>query len=520
MVRKIKTKEIRSSLASAAEWLIRSDKSPEEILGDLLGDVQSSRIYPDGKTFVDLLPRKRLASIRQEYNLVKKDPDFDLREFISRHFYDIPEVAPMSGVKKPTNIKRHIRGLWDELKRSNKKTNGSLIGLPHPYIVPGGRFNEQFYWDSYFIMLGLAVDGKWDLIEGMIKNFAYMIKKYGYIPTANRTYLLSRSQPPFFALMVKLLADHKGKKVIREYLPQLVAEHRFWMRGKSRLDDDSDKAYRRVVKMRSGALLNRYYDNKTTPRPESFKEDTDTASGSRKSDRIFLHLRAAAESGWDFSSRWLKDPSDIRTISTTDIIPVDLNSLLYVLEQTIADGFSGIRHPLIVRRFRKFADRRRRAIDAYLWNDKTQFYMDYNFKNQKITDSKSLAGVFPLFAGIASDEQAAAVADTMKKDFLKSGGLVATLHDSGQQWDAPNGWAPLHYITIVGLRNYGFDELANDISRRWIGLNEKVYSGTGRLIEKYNVTDKIGLGGGGEYTLQDGFGWTNGVLLWLMDKSK
>jgi len=516
MAQKINKDLIKSSLATAADWLIKSDKSPEDMLGDLLNDVQRARLYPDGKTFVDLVPRKRLASVREEYNLAKKDPDFDLREFISRHFYDVPEISPKNDQNKhpSKDIKKHIRSLWSRLERKNKTTNGSLIGLPYKYVVPGGRFNEMFYWDSYFIMLGLAADSKWDMVEGMVKNFAYMIKKYGYVPTANRTYLLSRSQPPVFALMVRLLASHKGKKVIKEYLPQLITEHRFWMKGKSKLDTETNKAYRRIIKMPNGSLLNRYYDNKTTPRPESYLQDTDTANGSRRqSKKVFLHLRAAAESGWDFSSRWFRDAGDIKTIHTTDIIPVDLNSLLYILEQTIADGFNTFRHPVKVRQFRKYAGSRQRAIDTYLWNEKQQFYMDFDFKAQAFTKVKSLAAVYPLFVGISTQQQADAVADQLEKHFLKKGGLLTTLNESGQQWDAPNGWAPLQYMAVEGLKNYGHFVLANKIARRWVDLNKRVYKHSGRLIEKYDVVGKSGLGGGGEYTLQDGFGWTNGVLI-------
>src|SRR5690606_15165645 len=156
-------------------------------------------------------PRARMQSIQQEYLLAREDPNFDLREFVSRHFY---EFAPHKTKEKfatdsHITVSEHIHLLWDVLERRNRLNRGSLIALPHPYIVPGGRFSEQFYWDSYFIMLGLAADGRWDMIEGMIKNCAHMIRKFGFVPTANRTYFLSRSQPPVFSLMVKLLASHK-----------------------------------------------------------------------------------------------------------------------------------------------------------------------------------------------------------------------------------------------------------------------------------------------------------------------
>jgi len=217
-------------------------------------------------------------------------------------------------------------------------------------------------------MLGLAADGRWDIVEGMVKNAAYMIRKFGFIPTANRTYLLSRSQPPFFSRMVKLLARHKGSMVMVEYLPYLVLEYRFWMKGKSKLAKQEHRAFARVVEMKNSVLLNRYYDNKMTPRPESLHEDTETAGHAieRDADRLYLHLRAGAESGWDFSSRWFADANDIRTIHTADIIPIDLNCLLYQLETTIAEAYQLLKQPFLFRKFQKLADRRAAAINSYL----------------------------------------------------------------------------------------------------------------------------------------------------------
>jgi alpha,alpha-trehalase len=386
--------------------------------------------------------------------------------------------------------------------------------------VPGGRFSEQFYWDSYFIMLGLAADKKWDMIEGMMKNYTYMIRKFGFIPTANRTYFLSRSQPPFFSHMVRLLARHKGRRVLVEYLPYMLAEYRFWMKGRSELKKEEYKAYRRVAEMPNGLLLNRYYDNKTTPRPESHHEDTLAASSSpdRDANRLYLHLRAAAESGWDFSSRWFLDQNDIRTVHTADIIPVDLNSLLYHLEQTIAEAYRLVLNTAASHRFLLAAERRARALQEYCWDETAGFFVDYNFHQGKATGVFSLAAVFPLYTRIASSAQAKCVARRIKQDFLKEGGLVTTLANNGQQWDSPNGWAPLQYVAIEGLRNYGYHELADEIKHRWLSVNEKVFREKGKMIEKYDVVGDSGEGGGGEYPLQDGFGWTNGVAAVLLDE--
>lgn len=511
---------IKSSLVKATGVLLKSKKGPDELLGELFGDVQTQQIYPDGKTFVDLIPKKRIRSIKEEYKLLKSDPNFDLREFVTRHFADMSELIHPKEPFVTNNddtTEQHIFRLWDHLERRNRIDRGSLIALPHEYIVPGGRFNEQFYWDSYFIMIGLAAQGEWKKVEDMVKNAAYMIRKYGYVPTANRTYFLSRSQPPFFVMMVQLLAEHKGKKVLRYYLPLLLIEYRFWMKGRRKLVETEHNAFRRVVQMSDKSLMNRYYDNKVTARPESLREDNETASasGKRVRDRLFLHLRAAAESGWDFSSRWLADPNDLKTIHTADIIPVDLNSLMYIMEETIADAYNSLLHPIQTRRFKKAASRRKDAINEYLWDEEQKFYMDYNFHHQENTKVFSLAGVFPLYAGVAGEAEAATVAETIKREFLKPGGVVTTLIENGQQWDSPNGWAPLQWVTVKGLRNYGYDELADTIATRWLELNDSVFKKTHRLVEKYNVMGGDGLGGGGEYVLQDGFGWTNGVYVAL-----
>lgn len=523
MIQKIiNTEKIKSSLVSAAGQLLYVSKSPDEGLGDLFNDVQKQHIFSDGKTFVDLIPRRRMKQLKQEYTLAKKDPTFNLQEFIARYFYEMPLSKKDPYVASDhLTASEHISGLWSHLERRNRRDRGSLIALPYTYVVPGGRFDEQFYWDSYFIMLGLAADNRWDIVEGMLKNVAYLIRKFGFIPTANRTYFLSRSQPPFFSHMVRLVAKHKGKSVLVEYLPYLIQEYRFWMKGTTKLAKRDSKSFARVVQMKNGVVLNRYYDNKTTPRPESLREDVEVAAerSGKEAGELYLHIRAAAESGWDFSSRWFAAPQDIKTIQTVDIIPVDLNALLYQLEVTISEAYQVLKQPLLMRKFHKLADLRAKAINTYCWDEDQAFYKDFNFQQDKYTHSTSLAGVFPLYARIASSKQAAGVAKMIEKQFLQPGGLLTTTVDTDQQWDGKNGWAPLHLVVIEGLRNYGYHDLANTIKRRWVKTNMKVYQAKHKMVEKYDVRSS-GIGGGGEYPLQDGFGWTNGVLKVLLSEDK
>lgn len=512
---------LKTGIALSAGALVRARRSPDEAYGELFTEVQQRNVLGDGKTFVDLVPRKRARAIRQEYLLAKQDPDFDLNEFIHRHFYEFaPHKDRDAYVPESTiSAREHIKKLWPELTRRNRRTRGSLLVLPHAYTVPGGRFGEQYYWDMYFIMLGLAADDEWNQINGIMKNYRYMLRKYGFIPTANRSYYLSRSQPPFFVEMVKLVANKQGNQVYLENLPYLLIEYRWWMKGRSRLSAQEHRAYARVVEMPDRSLLNRYYDNKTTPRPESLREDVETAAEAegREASRLYLHLRAGAESGWDFSSRWLLDPHDLRTIHTADIVPVDLNCLLYEIEMTIAHTYEIMKNTLLMRKFHRLAERRKFAINKYCWNSTNGAYSDYNFHHFAATPHLTLATVFPLYVGIASQDQASSVARLIKRDFLKPGGLVTTLVENGQQWDSPNGWAPLQYIAVKGLRRYGFDALADEIRDRWLYTNDIIFARERKMVEKYNVISDSSAGGG-EYPLQDGFGWTNGVYAIFYDE--
>ena len=315
-------KQIQTRLDIARSAIGPKVPAPDELLGELFHDVQIRRIYPDGMTFVDMIPANKLHSILRLYKEHRHDPDFDLAKFVQKHFsvYASNEKVPAYLSAPDHTVEQHINALWPVLRREVVKNVGSLIGLPRPYMVAGGRFITQYYWDSYFTMLGLAVNKDWRMVENMTKNCAYLIRKYGFVPNGNRTYFTSRSQPPFFTQMVRLLAQHEGKITYARYLQAMVDEHKFWMKGASNLTRGK-QAFARVVRMPDGEILNRYYDNKCTPRPESYKEDVVTAIGahSRQPSRTYLDLRAAAESGWDFSARWLSDYKSLESINTTSI---------------------------------------------------------------------------------------------------------------------------------------------------------------------------------------------------------
>jgi alpha,alpha-trehalase len=495
--------------------------TPDKIYGQLFIDVQMNKIFPDGKTFVDCIPKRNPKDIMYDYGL-QRGPRMDLKKFVEDNF-ELPRTPQLNYITQEKDVVMHIKNLWGTLRREPDKIveGSSLLPLPHPYIVPGGRFREIYYWDSYFTLLGLKESGEVEMVENMVKNFAFLINTYGHIPNGNRSYYLSRSQPPFFALMVELLAGIRNDSVYAAYLPALEKEYSFWMEGREKLR--AGESARRVVVMKDGSVLNRYWDDNSTPRQESYKEDVETAEKSgRNKAEMYRHLRAGAESGIDFSSRWFRNEKTLGTIQTTDYVPVDLNCLLYKLELVIARGKMVSRDEIFANEFRKKAERRRAAIDKYCWNKSIKYYTDYNFKTGKQSPAVTCAGMYPfcVFEGKPDflSLLARQAAEQVRSKLLQPGGVTTTARITGEQWDAPNGWAPLQWMTIWGLDRCGQRELARDIAQRWIKLNTDVFLRTGKMMEKYNVVDTQLEAGGGEYPGQDGFGWSNGVLLALMKK--
>ncbi|MET0363097.1 MAG: alpha,alpha-trehalase TreF [Sphingobium sp.] len=489
-----------------------SNASPQEIYGPLFEAVQQSAIFPDGKTFVDAIPQRPADEIMRAYRSEKPQSPDALRAFVERHF-DLPEGSR----KTPAPLGRHIRALWPLLTRPalDAPAGSSALSLPAPYVVPGGRFREIYYWDSYFTMLGLKADGQDPLVQAMIANFESLIDRYGRIPNGARTYYLSRSQPPFLSQMIEL-AGTQDMAIAARHLAALRAEYRFWMAGAETIGTKDAEV--RVVRMPDGSLLNRYWDDKSVPRDESWAEDVATAAASgRSAPVVYRDLRAGAESGWDFSSRWLADPARLSTIHTTDIVPIDLNSLLWALESNIARrcGTSGDQ-PCAVD-FAERSKRRLRAINRYLWLEKDGRYADWDRAKGRATPVLSAATLYPLFVGLADKAQARRVAGITESRLVAPGGLRTTLNTTGQQWDTPNGWAPLQWIAIAGLSRYGEDALARSIASRWIATVNTAYRETGKMLEKYDVEERKP-GGGGEYPLQDGFGWTNGVTRAILEK--
>ena len=489
--------------------------------GELFTAVQNGGVFKDSKTFVDSVPKMEPEQIIKLYNNEKSNADFNLKTFILSHFNTPSENAEKINLPENRTMREHIKLLWEILKRKPdtlKDNLGTLVPLPKPYIIPGGRFREIYYWDSYFTMHGLLADGEIETVENMIENFSYLIDQIGFIPNGNRVYYFTRSQPPFFAPMIDLVCRFKNDyKWGLKYLKQLEDEYSFWCgdNGKSPSEVNLDN---HIVKIDDKNFLNRYYDPTKLPREESYLEDIMTAQDLNREDResLFINIRSAAESGWDFSSRWFEDEKSLSSCICKDILPVDLNSLLFFEEKLISKLCELKGDKDKSKKFKDSYGKRSELINKIFWDEKNNFYFDYSLKSKKLTSVYSLAACYPLYFKIADKEKADAVKDKIENDFLRGGGLITTLNFTGQQWDAPNGWAPLQWMTIKGLRNYGFNETADKIKESWLNLNEKVFKRTGKMFEKYNVDDLNLFAGGGEYPLQDGFGWTNGIASALL----
>ena len=504
---------------------------PSDLYGQLYRDVELARVFADSKTFADMLPNEPPAQIDAAYgDFLKRNANVTdqaarqaaLAQFVNRYFSP-PARADDHYVSDPNqNVVAHIDTLWNVLLRQpDAKANrySSLLPLPRPYVVPGGRFDEIYYWDTWFIMLGLEASGRPTLARDALANFATLIDRYGHIPNGNRTYYLSRSQPPFFAQMVSLVAQHDGDAVYLHYLPQLQKEYAYWMEGSEGLKPGD--AARHVVRLSDGTLMNRYWDERGTPRDESYREDVLTAQAmpQREPSDLWRNLRAGAETGWDYSSRWFADNRTLATIDVTSLVPVDLNCLMAGLERTLAKAYGLEGDARDAARMNRRAQRRVAAIDRVLWDPQLHAFGDYNFVDHALTHRLTAATVYPLFVGVATRAQAREVAASVRDGLLRPGGLATTQTSTGQQWDEPNGWAPLQYMAVVGLRRYGENALARTIATRWIGTNLAYYQRTHKLVEKYDVSaaaTKASSAGGGEYPLQDGFGWTNGVLRALL----
>lgn len=378
------------------------------------------------------------------------------------------------------NCLGYIENYWKKMTFYVPKDKGVHIGLPNFFVAPSsgdGIFeNDQFYWDSYFIILGLIESKKVSLAKGMVDNFAYLYKRFGIIPSRNRFYNLGISQTPFLTSMILEIFQ--------------VAKNKAWLR--------------KVVKVAEDELKNYWMDGSEERKHLVYK------GLSRYCDHFVTHLTAEHESGWDMTSRFNE--------SCLDYIPIDLNSCLYKYEIDLAEIYRVLGNQLKEKYYLSQADERKKTILKLNWNNEKGFFFDYNYKPKKQSDFYSIAGFYPLWAKLASNLQAKKVLNNLKR-FEYKGGLANTQRSSlskkFKQHDYPNGWPSQQWIVIKGLLDYSFKEDAERLAKKWLDLNKKIFLKTGKFWEKYNVV-KCDVGKEGRYPNQTGFGWTNAVFIKLV----
>jgi alpha,alpha-trehalase len=429
-----------------------------------------------------------------------------------------------------------------------------VLYLQNKYVVPGGRFNEMYGWDSYFIIRGLVEDKRIDLARGMVENFFFEIEHYGAVLNANRTYYLTRSQPPFLTSMI--LAVHGAAKDGRR-------EDRAWL---AKAYDYATRDYglwTRAPHLAGTTGLSRYYDFGTGPAPESVKDETghyrqvaafflsqadlgrdyliarkpgaepavgplfalqicdssktmakaecDAAGTVSLSADYYKGDRAMRESGYDVSFRFGPHGA-----ATHHYVPVCLNSLLYKTEKDLEQMAETLGRKQEAEEWRKRAEDRKASIQKYLWDGEHGLYFDYDFENGKRSTYEYVTAFFPLWAGIPTPEQARAVMAHLAT-FEKPGGLVMSPHETGAQWDFPYAWAPDQLVADEGMRRYGFNEEADRVSYEFLSTVAENFRRDGTIREKYNAVTRSSETQvtAGYHMNIVGFGWTNGAFLVL-----
>ncbi|KAG1692779.1 hypothetical protein DVH05_024394 [Phytophthora capsici] len=530
--------------------------------GELLHQVQMQELFPDSKEFVDM-PIKATSSVEavlSQFQELKStfhgsnEWKTQLSAFVDRHF-DPPgaELVPVTPPdykegEVPLQIAaiddERLRGwamelhqLWKVLARvpvsasvDQQVRSSFLRSLPvetlardfngeNVLIIPGGRFRESYYWDSYWIVQGLLVSGLRQTARGVVNHLLEYVNEFGFVPNGGRVYYLTRSQPPMLSDMVRLVAksdDDWDLQYLEAAVPLLEREYEFWMhRG----------AHSHAVEVPVEGetfVLNRYVAHAGEPRPESYREDVRTASTSSAKASVYDDIIASAESGWDFSSRWFKDFNTLPTIRTSHVIPVELNAILHRVELNLANFHELLGNSVAMTRFKDAAKTREKAMDSVLWNEVDGCWKDYLLDSQEHSPVVSVSNYFPLWGRTVDSSRLEKIVTSLEASGLvQEGGVQTTTSVTGQQWDAPNAWPPLQDLIIEGLQEAGTLQaraLAKRLVRTWVKAGYVAWKKTGLMFEKYNAQQLGGVGDGGEYTPQFGFGWSNGVILTFLTK--
>jgi len=504
--------------------------------GSLLANVQASRLFADCKHFVDM-PLKNDAETTlaawKELEMEGPITQERLLAFVSEHFEqpggeledhhptDFNTDYSFDSITDETYrlFAKALHKKWPTLCRrvtdkvQSSPNNYSLLSLPNCFIVPGGRFRELYYWDSFWTIRGLLQSGMHQTARGMIENMGHLIDLYGFIPNGNRVYYLNRSQPPLLTWCVQAYYNvTKDLEFVARAMNWLEKEMQYFLTNKL-IHQPGWKSH-----------LFRFTVQANGPRPESYREDLESAEhidDLMEKYRLWGDIAAAAESGRDFSARWFGSEGTMSSTRTSQIIPVELNAIICSNLRIFSEFYALLGQPEAAQRAHEQFILMREAIHQVFWNEEHGCWFDYDLSRNAQIQLFFDTNLFPLFAGCAHE----GLDGKRVVDYLQlagvlnyAGGIPTSLNNSGQQWDFPSGWAPTNWIIIQGLRAAGQGEIARVLAEKWIRKNYAVWSHTGSMFEKYNVASECrnSVGSGGEYEVQEGFAWTNAVILDLL----
>lgn len=473
---------------------------------------------------------------------------------------DFPVPAAVEQLQKQCNVEaQHLPAVIHHIGEMDPSTidPAGLLYLENRYVVPGGRFNEMYGWDSYFIIRGLVRDGRIDLAKGMVENFFFEIEHYGGVLNANRTYYLTRSQPPFLTSMILSVYDAQkaSGRANNEWLAKAydyaVKDYALWTSEPH---------------LAGSTGLSRYFDFGNGPAAESVKDETghyrqvaayflgqpdlgrnyvlpssaskaqplaagplftleicdvaktmaqpgcDVAGTVALSADYYKGDRAMRESGFDIAFRF--GPYGA---GTHHYAPVCLNSLLYKTEKDFEQMSTTLGKKDEAEKWRQRADKRKEDIQKYLWDSERGLFFDYDFEKQSRSTYEYVTTFYPLWVGIATPEQARHVMQHIGT-FERPGGLVMSPYETGGQWDFPYAWAPNQLLAIEGLRRYGFHEDADRVSYNFLSMVMENFRRDGTIREKYDAVKRSSETQvtAGYHMNIVGFGWTNGVFLSLL----
>ncbi|KAI9108489.1 hypothetical protein K1719_020680 [Acacia pycnantha] len=512
----------------------------------------------DPKTYVDVSLKFSLSETEEAFDKLSSSangsvPANELNDFIERYFDgaedDMVYHEPEDYVEEPEGFlpkvehpemrawALKVHSLWKNLSRrvsSRVKTHPHLhtfLPLPASFVIPGSRFREVYYWDSYWIIRGLLASKMYETAKAMVTNLISLLEEYGFVPTGARAYYTNRSQPPLLSAMIYEIYNATGDiELVKKSLPALRKEYEFW----------NSEIHRVTIVDPQGCThtLNRYYAMWNKPRPEGSVKDKRFASkflDDSEKQHFYYEVASTCESGWDFSTRWLRDPLEFTSVAATSVIPVDLNAFILGMELNIAFFAKVTGDNSTAQHFLQLSDSRKKALNSVFWNKNMKQWLDYWLTNSTCQgvkvweDQQQNHNVFasnfvPLWMEpFYSDSSiVASVVESLKTcGLVRAAGVAASLTNSGQQWDFPNGWPPIQHMIVEGLVKSGLKEAASlgeEIARRWITTNYIAYKKTGFMHEKYNVEHCGEFGGGGLYVPQTGFGWSNGVVLAFLEE--